>query len=285
MISRESDRFLKLLFKGLIVALIVMVYFLGNGYFSAIILLILPSLAFSAFFSIRRSWLLYGPLVDLFCLWRNRFDLPGTQYSEFYHYAPLTLFIILIIGIIVELVMYVHSVNQSKNYFKEISEAKVQKEALMFNESALKDSGMTEAEQDFFRSEMRKHHAKYEYLCDIPNKVKLTIPNYKKDMTIMNGIFNELLNAPEQLLAASDFLYQDLPDYLNIVKGLVNLSDNVVKDKEDETVIEKAEVELQKLSGNLEPDFKKVTDNERKELVKSLEQAKSVRERVNEGKD
>lgn len=281
MIERKFSPVFKTLIWILFIVSLTAIFLIENNAIQMVLLLLLPPLGYSFFFSMRFSWLFLGPVTDLIFYWalKNMFLSEGTdQRLEF------VLMIVLIVALIVylasEVGLFVKHNKDAKPFFKEVSEAKLQTGVLVFNEAALHDSKMTESEQEFFRSEMKKYHKKYEYLCDVDSEVKLLLPTYSEDIKIMDGIFRELLNAPVQLLSASDFLYQDLPDYVGLVQATENILDNVVKDDDDKKVLSEVPDKIGLISTHLQKDFKKITDNERKELQKRLKQVQDVRSKI-----
>lgn len=280
MIQKKSNPIFKVLIWIAFIVSLTAIFFTEDNDMQMLLLMVLPPLSYSAFFSIRLSWLLLGPVTDLvfYTALKNMF------LKEIANQRLGTFLLIVSIGMLAlyalsEVGLFIDRSKATKPYFKEITEAKLQTGPLVFNEIALHDSKMTESEQEFFRSEMKKYHKNYEYLCDVDSEIKLMLPTYSEDMKVMDGIFRELLNAPVQLLSASDFLYQDLPDYVSLVQATENVLDNVVKSDDDKKVLADVPDKIALISQNLQKDFEKVTDSEREALKKQLKQVQTIRDR------
>lgn len=278
MIQKKINSILLVFIWVLFVISLTAMFFTEDSNVQIVLLLLLPPLSYSAFFTLRLSWFLLGPLTDLiFFVALKRIFLVGEIDNRLNIIFLGTIMILLICYPVSELFLTIKRTKDSEPYFKEISEAKFQTGPLIFNETALQNSKMTESEQNFFRTEMKKHHKNYEYLCDVSPDVKLMLPTFPEDMKVMDGIFRELLNAPVQFLTASDFLYQDLPDYVELIRATENVLDNVIKDDNDKKILAEVPSKVALISNNLKEDLKKITDNERKELKKQLKQVELER--------
>lgn len=279
MVDINSNVVNKFVSLGLMI-LFLMGSFNNDVYVQLLCLLALPASLFGMFFSMRHSWLLYGPLSATLLL--------PLVYVTFYNddLFPQRYFWAIVVGLVtllfagsgIEVINNLIRRKKSQTFYKEISESRIQRNTVLFNEEAIKFSGMSNQDREFFRNEMLRHHKKYEYLCKVEPDVKKYLPTYSQDLKVMNGIFNELLNAPLQFLSASDFLYRDLNDYEVIVRGMENILDNTVKDRDDEKVLRAAKVKTNLISNNLRNDFKKITDNERLELEKNLKQIQQAKD-------
>ena len=89
---------------------------------------------------------------------------------------------------------------------------------------------------------------------------------YDKDLTMIHAIFNELIDSPRMLLKMNDFLYSHLKDYVDKVKAIVDLDDNVVESDEDKQLVENAKEQLATISHQFRDDFIQVTEDERDAL-------------------
>lgn len=280
MIEKRSNPIFKTFIWVVLAIVLTAIFFVENNAIQMILMMLLPPLGYSAFLPFRISWLFLGPVTDLvfYSALKNMFL--NKDFQQLGAVLIVVIIAALAVYVVTEFVFYKKRLKDTKPFFKEISEAKLQTGPLVFNEAALQDSQMTESEQEFFRSEMKKYHKKYEYLCNVDSEIKLMLPTYSEDMKVMDGIFRELLNAPVQLLSASDFLYQDLPDYVNLVRATENVLDNVIKEADDKKVLSEVPDKIALISTHLQKDFKKITDNEREELKKQLRQVQIIRNRI-----
>ena len=118
----------------------------------------------------------------------------------------------------------------------------------------------------FFKSEIRKYYKDYRYLQSVQDLMEHNIDSYDKDLTMIHAIFNELIDSPRMLLKMNDFLYSHLRDYVDKVKAIVDLEDNLVESEEDEELVENAKRQLAEISQQFRNDFIQVTEDERDAL-------------------
>ena len=137
---------------------------------------------------------------------------------------------------------------------------------LHFNEEKLRESKLSTEELSFFKGEMRKYYKSYQYLQSVKDLMEHKVDSYDKDLTIIHAIFNELIDSPRMLLKMNDFLYSHLKDYVDKVKAIVDLDDNVVESDEDKQLVENAKDQLATISHQFRDDFIQVTEDERDAL-------------------
>lgn len=137
---------------------------------------------------------------------------------------------------------------------------------LHFNEEKLRESKLSTEELSFFKSEMRKYYKSYQYLQSVKDLMEHKVDSYDKDLTMIHVIFNELIDSPRMLLKMNDFLYSHLKDYVDKVKAIVDLDDNVVESDEDKQLVENAKDQLATISSQFRDDFIQVTEDERDAL-------------------
>ena len=137
---------------------------------------------------------------------------------------------------------------------------------LHFNEEKLRESKLSTEELSFFKSEMRKYYKSYQYLQSVKDLMEHQVDSYDKDLTMIHAIFNELIDSPRMLLKMNDFLYSHLKDYVDKVKAIVDLDDNVVESNEDQQLVENAKNQLATISHQFRDDFIQVTEDERDAL-------------------
>ena len=137
---------------------------------------------------------------------------------------------------------------------------------LYFNEEKLRKSKLSTEELSFFKNEMRKYYKSYQYLQSVKDLMEHKVDSYDKDLTMIHAIFNELIDSPRMLLKMNDFLYSHLKDYVDKVKAIVDLDDNVVESDEDKQLVEKAKDQLATISHQFRDDFIQVTEDERDAL-------------------
>lgn len=137
---------------------------------------------------------------------------------------------------------------------------------LHFNEEKLRESKLSAEELSFFKNEMRKYYKNYQYLQSVKDLMEHKVDSYDKDLTMIHAIFNELIDSPRMLLKMNDFLYSHLKDYVDKVKAIVDLDDNVVESDEDKQLIENAKNQLATISHQFRDDFIQVTEDERDAL-------------------
>ena len=137
---------------------------------------------------------------------------------------------------------------------------------LHFNEEKLRESKLSTEELSFFKSEMRKYYKSYQYLQSVKDLMEHKVDSYDKDLTMIHAIFNELIDSPRMLLKMNDFLYSHLKDYVDKVKAIVDLDDNVVESDEDKQLVENAKDQLATISHQFRDDFIQVTEDERDAL-------------------
>ena len=135
-----------------------------------------------------------------------------------------------------------------------------------FNEEKLRESKLSTEELSFFKSEMRKYYKSYQYLQSVKDLMEHKVDSYDKDLTMIHAIFNELIDSPRMLLKMNDFLYSHLKDYVDKVKAIVDLDDNVVESDEDKQLVENAKEQLATISHQFRDDFIQVTEDERDAL-------------------
>ena len=133
---------------------------------------------------------------------------------------------------------------------------------LHFNEEKLRESKLSTEELSFFKSEMRKYYKSYQYLQSVKDLMEHKVDSYDKDLTMIHAIFNELIDSPRMLLKMNEFLYSYLKDYVDKVKAIVDLDDNVVESDEDKQLVENAKEQLATISNQFRDDFIQVTEDE-----------------------
>ena len=170
-------------------------------------------------------------------------------------------FIIGGIAVVIRRVVMAHRLSKYPEIINSLSDDK-----LHFNEEKLRESKLSNEELSFFKSEMRKYYKSYQYLQSVKDLMEHKVDSYDKDLTMIHAIFNELIDSPRMLLKMNDFLYSHLKDYVDKVKAIVDLDDNVVESDEDKQLVENAKEQLATISHQFRDDFIQVTEDERDAL-------------------
>ena len=170
-------------------------------------------------------------------------------------------FIIGGIAVVIRRVVMAHRLSKYPEIVNSLSDGK-----LYFNEEKLRESKLSTEELSFFKSEMRKYYKSYQYLQSVKDLMEHQVDSYDKDLTMIHAIFNELIDSPRMLLKMNDFLYSHLKDYVDKVKAIADLDDNVVESDEDKQLVENAKNQLATISHQFRNDFIQVTEDERDAL-------------------
>lgn len=181
--------------------------------------------------------------------------------------ALLTLIMViitLIIGIVVATIRRAVLRKQIQKYSDIINS--LSENELHFNAEKLKASNLSTEDLAFFKSEIRKYYKNYRYLQSVKDLMEHKIDSYDKDLTMIHAIFNELIDSPRMLLKMNNFLYSHLKDYVDKVKAIVDLEDNIVESDEDKELVENAKKQLAEISQQFRDDFIQVTEDERDAL-------------------
>ncbi|MCH5463158.1 hypothetical protein HC026_11680 [Lactobacillus sp. LC28-10] len=234
----------------------------GNSVFGLYLLLAVP-LQFC--FSARWLWGAIIPAIILaLMLMIVTFQL-ATGFTDLYVAAyglmPVLLFITVLINVGVN---SWHRV-KLRQFAKQVNESGMT-ETLYISDNELTKSGLDNSERTFFKREVRNAYHQLEYLREIRREVIKYIPTYDSDLRFIEQTFQELLSAPRQLLNISDFMYNDLPDYVALSQGLVRVNNNLVSSENTQQAVQKAQAKLSKLSDKLQHDYVLITTHEVDEL-------------------
>ena len=202
------------------------------------------------FFDIFNSYMVIGPgltIISTLIIFGRRLMSDG-----FFLIFFMLMVMLFIIGVIIGGIHRGVMLRQLQKYPEIVNSLSDDK--LHFNEEKLRESNLSNEELSFFKSEMRKYYKSYQYLQSV------------KDLTMIHAIFNELIDSPRMLLKMNDFLYSHLKDYVDKVKAIVDLDDNVVESDEDKQLVENAKEQLATISHQFRDDFVQVTEDERDAL-------------------
>ena len=202
------------------------------------------------FFDIFNSYMVIGPgltIISTLIIFGRRLMSDG-----FFLIFFMLMVMLFIIGVIIGGIHRGVMLRQLQKYPEIVNGLSDDK--LHFNEEKLRESKLSNEELSFFKSEMRKYYKSYQYLQSV------------KDLTMIHAIFNELIDSPRMLLKMNDFLYSHLKDYVDKVKAIVDLDDNVVESDEDKQLVENAKEQLATISHQFRDDFVQVTEDERDAL-------------------
>lgn len=238
---------------------------------SEMFLFVILGCAFQFMFNYRRSWTIYVPLtysvVSILVLVSGIPEL--ASYAPFSMLALVGWFFILIIGLLIELVQRLYLRYRIKYYSKQLNESG-EMQGIYISDQMLIQSGLDESERVFFRREFKNSYEQLSYLRSARRDVLKYLPDYDQDLHTIDMIFHELLEEPRQLLSLSDFLYNDLPDYVSLVQSLLRMDNNLVQAEDDQTTVQKAQEKVKAIAIKLQQDYVIVTDKERADLKEKL---------------
>ena len=214
------------------------------------------------FFDIFNSYMVIGPgltIISTLIIFGRRLMSDG-----FFLIFFMLMVMLFIIGVIIGGIHRGVMLRQLQKYPEIVNSLSDDK--LHFNEEKLRESKLSNEELSFFKSEMRKYYKSYQYLQSVKDLMEHKVDSYDKDLTMIHAIFNELIDSPRMLLKMNDFLYSHLKDYVDKVKAIVDLDDNVVESDEDKQLVENAKEQLATISHQFRDDFIQVTEDERDAL-------------------
>ena len=216
------------------------------------------------FFSPFESYMIVGPILTIISTMMV-FGLQIVKEGDGFLILTFMLIIfILIIGGTIFFIRRLVMIRKLRKYSGIVNSLSDDK--LHFNEEKLRESKLSTEELSFFKSEMRKYYKSYQYLQSVKDLMEHQVDSYDKDLTMIHAIFNELIDSPRMLLKMNDFLYSHLKDYVDKVKAIVDLDDNVVESDEDKQLVENAKNQLATISHQFRDDFIQVTEDERDAL-------------------
>lgn len=214
------------------------------------------------FFSIFQSYFLIAPILTILGVLATCFQ--EIVENQNYQKSLLMVITLLITGVIIAGIKYFIQLRQLGKYSEIVNVFSNDK--LHFNEEKLRASHLSNDELSFFKTEIREYYKDYQYLESVKIIMEHKLESYDKDLTVIHAIFNELIDSPRMLLKMNDFLYSHLKDYVDKVKAIVNLDDNVVESDEDQQLVENAKNQLATISHQFRDDFIQVTEDERDAL-------------------
>ena len=197
------------------------------------------------FFSIFQSYFLIAPILTILGVLATCFQ--EIVENQNYQKSLLMVITLLITGVIIAGIKYFIQLRQLGKYSEIVN---------VFSNDEL----------SFFKTEIREYYKDYQYLESVKIIMEHKLESYDKDLTVIHAIFNELIDSPRMLLKMNDFLYSHLKDYVDKVKAIVNLDDNVVESDEDQQLVENAKNQLATISHQFRDDFIQVTEDERDAL-------------------
>lgn len=153
---------------------------------------------------------------------------------------------------------------QAKKYAKELGY--LSDNQIFYDTQSIKESQLSEDEIKFFKTDVNKRYQKYLYLRSVSGEMEKLVPNYARSIQLIQGIFRELAETPKLMLELDDFLYKHLDEYTQITRNIINLQENLVKEKEDKQLIENASKKLTAMEADFVKDYKMVTEDERQAL-------------------
>lgn len=223
------------------------------------------------FFNIFTSYFVVAPILTIISsmiVFGNQIgsQFDGTQNDDYIVLDLTLMFLMLIIGLVSMGVKHIKLLYTLKKY-PEISNS-LSNDKLYFNDEKLRESNLPANDLAFFKSKMRKYYQNYRYLQSVKDTMEHKVDSYDTDLTIIHAIFNELVASPRMLLKMDSFLYSHLKDYVDKVKAIIDLDDNVIKSDEDLKLLEDAKKDLATLSRQFRDDFIQVTEDERDTLKK-----------------
>lgn len=222
-------------------------------------------------FSTRWLWGVVIPAMILALMSLVMMFQTETGFTDLYTMAYGLMPLLILITVLVNVGMNVWHRVKLRQYAKQVNESGMT-ESLFISDQELTKSGLDSSERTFFKREVRNAYHQLEYLRQIRREVVKYIPSYDNDLRLIEQTFQELLSAPRQLLNISDFMYNDLPDYVALAQGLVRINNNIVTGEDTQEVIEKAQAKLSKLSAKLQQDYVIVTTHEVDELNNRAEE-------------
>ncbi|MFD0896531.1 5-bromo-4-chloroindolyl phosphate hydrolysis family protein [Loigolactobacillus binensis] len=236
----------------------------------------LTILILQLFFNGRRAWLLYAPLLTLVAIPLNILA-SGTADARIYSELNiLSMLGLLLLGGLSEVIIKLVQQRQVKTYAPQINQASDEGQ-LFFSDAALHAAGLSDPESNFFKKQVRKHYQQVQLLADLQPQAQVLIPNFNADLALIQQLFRELVNAPQQMLKIDDFLYQHLPDYVNLVDGLLNMANNSVQTAADKAMLAATKEKLATFHELFAADYLLVTETERQHLQQDLTTSTSKR--------
>lgn len=222
-------------------------------------------------FSARWLWGVILPVIIILLMIMIQMFQMATGFTDLY-LVVYALMPLLILGtVIVNVAINSWYRVKLRQYAKQVNESGMT-DTLYISDKELTNSGLDNSERLFFKREVRNAYHQLEYLREIRREVIKYIPTYDGDLRLIEQTFQELLSAPRQLLNISEFMYNDLPDYLALAQGLVRVNNNIVNSEDTQAVIERAQAKISKLSGKLQQDYVIVTSHEVDELNSHAEE-------------
>lgn len=250
------------------IALVLMIFSFLNGGNGSIYQIYTTALLGSLFFfSIFKSYFIVAPTLTIVSsLIAFKGSLDSNLGDDYLVLNLIMLFLVLIVGLILMGLNRIRLLYALQKY-PEISNS-LSDDKLYFNDKKLRESKLPASDLAFFKSKMRKYYKDYRYLQSVKSIMDSQIDSYDTDLAIIHAIFNELVASPRMLLKMDSFLYFHLKDYVDKVKAIIALENNIIKSDEDLELIEKAKKDLAKLSRQFRNDFIQVTEDERNALKK-----------------
>lgn len=106
-------------------------------------------------------------------------------------------------------------------------------EMIYFDQNKLDALHMNDSEQKFYRKLLNEKYQHYLYLKSINWRLERKVSKFSNTQVLIQQIFNELVQEPQKVLDADNFLYRLLPDYTQLVKDYLDLEENMLKTDED----------------------------------------------------
>lgn len=241
-----------------------LVLFFGDHSIGALLFFI-PALLLQIFCNPFLSWMIVAPVISIGI---SIITETTAKNAIFWNIFEV---LILLLGIILLTFRRFLQYRAARPYVDRINTENESDEQLTFSDKAMHEASMTDSERNFFKSEMTSHYEKYQYLVSVRQDMSKQVPTYSNDLKIIQGIFDELVTSPRQLLNGSDFMYKHLPDYTQLTHGLLALSNNLVHSDEDTDIIDETKRKLSMMSKLLRQDFIDVTNDERTQLRTQLD--------------
>ena len=211
----------------LILALVLLFleYFLPTGTLGFLLLLALGTERFLA------------PKLALFviapAIWLSYFLLlyvvePNEQINIYSIYYLLAYYIVLVVG------YWQLERFKKKIQYEYVTELNyLNDEMIYFDQNKLDALHMNDSEQKFYRKLLNEKYQHYLYLKSINWRLERKVSKFSNTQVLIQQIFNELVQEPQKVLDADNFLYRLLPDYTQLVKDYLDLEENMLKTDED----------------------------------------------------
>ncbi|WP_225047360.1 5-bromo-4-chloroindolyl phosphate hydrolysis family protein [Lacticaseibacillus kribbianus] len=138
------------------------------------------------------------------------------------------------------------------------------------------ESGLSESEIDLFRETMDQVAAQIRQFETIENRVpklKSVALNHDLD-NVMHAYFKAVVKTPKQLASAGHFVYEQLPNLVNIAQKYEEISHHEVKTQDTYDVLTTAANALGDLAEAIKTDYAAFVENDLDDLEASVALAK-----------